>query len=104
MPTTEEARHSIAAQVAEHTDPMFAELDAQVVSDDGYTRGDLRVAFDMVADKDDWKAPVDALIHPTYREVVREAVIFFTGSVPSFVARDGRLRVHAAGYYEVCGI
>ena len=75
------------------------------------TRGELSVAFDAVADKANWKNPVDSVVDLNDAEMamVREAVVFFTGSVAKFEARKGaklprcRYRVRAAGYYKTIG-
>lgn len=75
------------------------------------TRGKLREAFGRVQDPTNWKKAIDARI-PLCSDfdllVVREAVIFFTGSVPSIdfvLVRGGRniYRVRAAGYYQTIG-
>jgi hypothetical protein len=76
------------------------------------TRSQLRDAFDRVSPRN-WKEPIDATITldgDRDLAMVREAVIFFTGSVPSFTAVASnvrppkcRYRVKAAGYYATCG-
>jgi len=53
-----------------------------VVEHDGYTHGELRLAFDMVSDPDDWKAPVDSIVTERAVALVSSAVVFFTGTVP----------------------
>jgi hypothetical protein len=71
------------------------------------TRGELWAAFNAVANKTHWKNPIDAVVdlNDAEREMLRKAVIFFTGSVPSFKPRKGsnlprcRYRVRATGYY-----
>jgi hypothetical protein len=61
-------------------------------------------AFDLVKDRDHWKNPVDAVIDSEHRADVEEAIMHFTGSVPSFeAAGDGLLRVRADGYYAAIG-
>lgn len=73
------------------------------------TKAQLRTAFDLVADKANWKMPIDATVQ--YGDLdgdriamIREAVIFFTGSVPTFTQlRYGWMRVRAAGYYNTIG-
>lgn len=73
------------------------------------TRAQLTEAFNRVAPGDNWKRPIDITLQlePLDREVVREAVIFFTGSVPKFeyagCCGDLTCRVTAAGYYATCG-
>lgn len=76
------------------------------------TRGALVTAFDRVANKEHWKFPIDATVdvaNDFELGVIREAVIFFTGSVPTFEPRLGgelpgcRYRVRAAGYFRTIG-
>lgn len=85
-------------------------LDATVVDifrGSPITRGEFKSAFDQVADKANWKNMVDAeadLADERAIYTMRQAVIFFTGSVPEiFPVAPGRYRVMAAGYYEACG-
>lgn len=89
-----------------------AELDdrAQVVAcvnGRNTTRGELALVFDLVADKANWKNPINTLMSwlpdSEDRLLIREAVVFFTGSVPEFSNERGRLRVRAAGYYLTIG-
>lgn len=70
------------------------------------TQGELSHAFDFVADRSNWKNPIDVVVVLSDRQValVREAVVFFTGSVPTITKReDGAVRVVAAGYYAAVG-
>lgn len=76
------------------------------------TQGELSLAFDAVANKANWKNPIDAVVSlDSYTmAMVREAVVFFTGSVPTFelttgttTSGMGRYRVKAAGYYRTIG-
>lgn len=75
------------------------------------TRGELSKAFDRVTNTSNWKMPIDAVVDLNDREMatIREAVVFFTGSMPTFEARAGatlprcRYRVRADGYYKTCG-
>lgn len=89
-----------------------------------YSQAELRAAFSLVENVDNWKAPVDAWINASLWPLVSQAVIHFTGSVPTIpeVEMNGRViplspsvgdiasfaftcRVHvrAAGYYSACG-
>jgi hypothetical protein len=91
----------------------IAESDAQVVGSiqgQPVTRGELSLAFARVRNPKNWKFAIDATVTlATDREILtlREAVIFFTGSVPSItvvIGQDGlRYRVQAAGYYQTVG-
>lgn len=94
-----------------------AESANQVVAHVGrraITRRELSTAFDIVAPKDHWKNPIDATIEVDFNtaDLIREAVVFFTGSVPTFevieTVKDrgdgkGKYRVTAAGYYNTIG-
>ena len=50
------------------------------------TRGELRAAFDLVADPTDWKNPINAVVglDEQTKTMVYEAVRFFTGCTPKF--------------------
>ncbi len=82
----------------------------------GYTQQQLEEAWQLVAPAEHWKAPIDAYIDPAAEAVVREAIIHFTATVPTFnkvkahwVAGPNReamkklyptvLHVKAAGYW-----
>lgn len=92
-----------------------AESMAQIVAHVGkrdVTRGELSKAFDRVADKSNWKKPIDATVNLTdsEREIVAKAVTFFTGNVAKFekVRAKGSqpfagYRVTAPGYYRMIG-
>lgn len=67
-------------------------------------QAELEKAFDLVANKEHWKLPVNALVpHGTDENLITEAVIHFTGSVPSFKETKKGIRVRAAGYYNTIG-
>lgn len=66
----------------------------------------LRAAFERVENKDHWKNPINVVLELTEADklAIREAVIFYTGSVPRFTLLTGsRYRVRAAGYYATIG-
>ena len=67
----------------------------------------LRAAFTSVANPENWKLPINAIVPvETNREEMTEAVIFFTGSVPTFSPfgpQKGMVHVAAAGYYAAIG-
>lgn len=76
------------------------------------TQGRLSAAFDKVADKKHWKNPIDTTVEcdDLEKEIIYEAVIHFTGSVPEFVVLPGRhrgqkrkYRIKADGYYLAIG-
>lgn len=102
---------SLSKQVRE----LDRELDAMVVArilGHDVTRGELSAAFDRVANRDNWKDRIDVVVdvaNDVELATIREAVVFFTGSVPTFEPRPGaglpgcRYRVRAAGYYAAVG-
>ncbi len=67
----------------------------------GYRFDQLAAAFDRVMACRDWKGPIRAVIPAGDRPVVEQAVLWFTRTIPEFVANsDGAdfLLVTAAGY------
>lgn len=77
-------------------------------------RSEISALFDLVADKANWKNPIDAQVALTFDEadLLREVVIFYTASVPSFEVieptayrMDGKslYRIKADGYYRAVG-
>jgi hypothetical protein len=92
----------------------MAEFDNLVAAKNGsmeWTRKELASYFKQVENRENWKLAIDAdVVLDNDRDLlgVREAVIFFTGSVPTMTpmrARGGRVtyRVQAAGYYVAIG-
>ena len=49
-----------------------------------YTDFELRQAFELVQNREHWKNPVNAVINECDKEIVQEAVIYFTATVPTF--------------------
>lgn len=80
-------------------------MDDMVVSSKGYTRKQLEVAFNMIANHENWKNPIDAEIHPDSFDICNEACVFFTGSVLRVVgaAYPDMQHVVADGYYLTIG-
>jgi hypothetical protein len=67
----------------------------------GFQLEQLAKAFDRVRHPQDWKAPIQAEIAVADRQVVEEAIIWFTATVPLFApvpGRSDRLMLTAAGY------
>lgn len=71
---------------------------------------ELETAFNRVVNKSNWKNPIDTIVtvQPLSGELddIREAVIFYTGSVCKFSRGEGDrriVRVQAAGYYATIG-
>lgn len=74
----------------------------------GFTRAELRIGFDLVAPKDNWKMPINAAIPEglSGRELmaIQAGIEFYTASTPAFEMVGGRVtRVRAAGYYAAVG-
>ena len=68
--------------------------------------------FDLVADKTNWKNPIDCMVdapsNPEDRELfknmISRAVIFHAGCVPLILDLGGKqIGVKAVGYYEAVG-
>jgi hypothetical protein len=76
-----------------------------VVSDRGYTRGQLDEAFKLIANSKNWKFPVDAVIDSDKFPICDEACVFFTGSKLEIVESltTHLIRVKADGYYLTIG-
>lgn len=65
-------------------------------------------AFELVRPPENWKFPINAVVKvpsPELLATIREAVIFYTGSVPTFIPIPGTedVQVRAAGYYVAIG-
>ncbi len=82
------------------------ELRYQKVDGD-FTHGELSLAFDMVADPENWKNHIDTIVrdNPKVRAAISAATIFFAGSPAEFypVKVKGYVRVVADGYYVRIG-
>jgi len=70
------------------------------------------VFFNLVADKTNWKNPIDCKIEAPsgaedrdlFKKLVSRAVTFYTGCVPVILDLGGKLiGVKAVGYYEAVG-
>tara|TARA_Y100000296_G_C5134174_1_gene237250 strand:+ start:621 stop:881 length:261 start_codon:yes stop_codon:yes gene_type:complete len=84
--------------------PNLINWNDHVVSAKGYTHGQLKEAFGKVHNQDNWKLPIDELCKKSETDVVKEAIIYFTGSIPNFANFDDEhVNVTAIGYYEAIG-
>jgi hypothetical protein len=71
---------------------------------DGYKVRDLRAAFQKVQDRDHWKNPISYGCDVDDIDILKVAVIFFTGSVPQFTHLHGRVWLcEADGYFRAIG-
>jgi hypothetical protein len=94
---------SIEARIAAERAASLAQIVAKVNGVD-VTRGELDEVFKLVQPKDNWKMPIDAVVpRGTKLAMLKEAVIFFTGSSPTIKQVRGGFRVTAAGYYAAVG-
>jgi len=78
-------------------------MDNMVVSAKGFTRGELKIAFDQLTKNlNDWKMPINTEIHIKDWYLMIEACSFFTGS-QLWQVKDlgsGMMHVKADGYYN----
>jgi hypothetical protein len=72
----------------------------------GFTRAELKDAFDRVCDPANWKNPINVLLgNLEVREcdAIAAAVVFYAGCEASLVREGTKTRVTAAGYYAAVG-
>lgn len=70
----------------------------------GRSEDELHAAFDKVCDPVNWKMPIDTTVPADAdQNLISDAIIYFTGSVPDIYPEDDHLRVEAAGYYNSVG-
>jgi hypothetical protein len=67
---------------------------------DWFSVEELRHAFHMVADHEDWKRPIRGWVHPSLLQVVLRSIEFHTATKGSVgeVDSNGRILVVADGY------
>lgn len=91
---------------------MDNDMDSMVITryeGEPVTRGMLSAAFNKVADKDNWKNPIDFVVHGSELcckdlFLIAGGIEFFTGSDTYFDAeKDGYVRIKAPGYYATVG-
>lgn len=69
-----------------------------------YSDEELRKAFAIVENKDNWKNPIDSWIQKRDLQLITEAVEFFTGStVKTIEDTETHIHIKAGGYYITCG-
>lgn len=103
-----------SSELSREIETSNAQVVAQIAGRD-VTRGQLSSAFDRVlpdregslASKSNWKLPIChvLLIEDDFdRQLIAEAIVFFTGSRAKFRTLYGKAQlVEAAGYYATCG-
>ncbi len=58
-------------------------INVQVLKDGAiYTNEELRKAFDSIADADDWKNPIAAIMPGEYVSIAVASIVFYTATVP----------------------
>lgn len=64
-----------------------------------FSKKQLEDAFDFVANRDDWRGPINAVIPAEKQEVTAEAILFYTATTAKFspYAKD-LLRCESIGY------
>lgn len=81
-------------------------MNYQKMAKPGYTQEQMKAAFDMVKNPENWKYVIDIVVdYPGIENLncVREAIIHFTGSFPEIKDVGGKVRIQAAGYYATIG-
>lgn len=76
-----------------------------------FSGAQLREVFELVCGRENWKAEIDATVgcpvnvtEPIFVEMIQDAVIFFTGSIPTVIKNDaGEFKVRAVGYHRATG-
>jgi hypothetical protein len=70
-----------------------------------FSREAMSSMFTMIANKEHWKYPIDAVITEGGFNLAQEAALFFAGSALDIVERlpDGRVRVQGPGYFNCIG-
>ena len=73
----------------------------------GYSRAELKDAFERVEDKTNWKNPIDTvlpgMLSGAEQSLIEAAVIFFAGCEPTILPYEFGTRVTAKGYYHAVG-
>ena len=67
----------------------------------GYTRDELEAAFNKVADPNDWRGPIDAVVAAGEVPIVDAAIAFFTATQTFLTPTDKsrkHFRVQSVGY------
>lgn len=93
-------------EAAVQLDEEMKQMESEIVYR-GYSRAELRKAFERVQDKTNWKNPIDVTLpylKPSERSLIHAAVVFFAGCEPTFEVLNTRQhRVRAVGYYAAVG-
>lgn len=72
--------------------------------DDAYTQWELSCAFNLVADKEHWKNPIDATIPDEDVKITSYAIMHIAGCAASITPLgDGNSQIKAVGYFNAVG-
>ena len=63
-----------------------------------FSQDQLKSAFEIIENPEDWRAEINALIDPKLEDVVTQAIIHFTATVPGIKKEGDKLRVTSVGY------
>lgn len=73
--------------------------DLDEIREQGTREDELEAAFNLVADPNDWKAPIDAWVEHYKYDLVAEAIEYFTATEPRLGGlQNGWKRIIATGY------
>lgn len=98
----EKADAEVVAQIYWHPTNVIG----GVANVEEVTRGELKEAFDMVADPDNWKNPIDVRIKnpgPRMMAMIDESVRFFAGCTAHVRPHHDTVHITAKGYYLAIG-
>jgi hypothetical protein len=105
MTSTPAAPIDFGAAVRTHAQIMDEMRDVVVMP--GRTRGELQDAFNLVKNKTDWKASIEAKLPADTDDakltLIEDAVIFFTGGCIEIERDDDGVTVFSEGYYHHIG-
>lgn len=90
-----------SAEIAKLNESEFM---AVAVDESGYSQNELKAAFNSVANKKNWKLPIDTQVPETAnKDLIARAITWYTGSETEFGYSIGGYWVRAAGYYNTIG-
>lgn len=98
-----------ACKLRDRLQEQVKDLERKLMTTQKYSQDQLKMAFENVQNKEHWKNPIDCVIDnpgDENLECLREAIIHFTGSAPTFnriLIDGGKIHVTAAGYYATIG-
>ena len=79
---------------------LFRYLDAATAAADRVwpMAVDYETAFRLVANQDDWRAPIDTVVPADKLVAVIKAICFYTGTETTVIVEKDRFRVKSVGY------